>query len=201
MHVSSEPLLICTRVALCCVLLWHVSTNSTLTGSKFGTFLMYFFRLNFWSSTVLSESDKIAVVTRVVNWHPLIWFVYIVGRFDLSTDRLDSLVPELSALEVGLIEHVSWILSTPDLGTLPEPPTTTWALLKEFIPHFLCCCTVFPRRAPGPLRAPTLRSQLHFTDGETLVTQLKGLDGNDRSSECPIAEVVGDHESLCTCHN
>ena len=47
-----------------------------------------YFRSDFWSLTVLLESHKIIVVTRVMLWHQKSWFVYVMGPSWLSADQL-----------------------------------------------------------------------------------------------------------------
>ena len=55
----------------------------------------------------------------LVLWHLQVWFVYVVGRFDSSADRFCAPVWELSALKLRPVEHVSWMLNTPDFEYVP----------------------------------------------------------------------------------
>ena len=62
----------------------------------------------------------IIVVTCIwILWHSQVWVVYVLGPIDSSADRFCVPVWELSALKLWPVEHVSWILNTPDFGYVP----------------------------------------------------------------------------------
>ena len=93
-------------------------------------------------------------------WHPWIWFVYDVGSIWLvSWPAWRAISRELSALKLRRVEHVSWIINTPDFEDV--------SAVVILVPWCILDGNIYSRsRTPGAVPSLTYMTSFHINIGQ-----------------------------------